>query len=46
MGENRDKLEKNPNSLQPLRNTNPVVRVARTTKGLELVENPSKNRDK
>jgi hypothetical protein len=46
MGENRDKLEKNPNSLQPLRCTNPVVRVTRATNRLEHVEKPSKNRDK
>jgi len=34
------------NSLQPLRNTNPVVRITRTMKGLEHMKNPSKNRDK
>jgi hypothetical protein len=44
--ENRDKLEKNPNLSQPLRNADPVVRVTRTTKRLELVEKPGKNRDK
>jgi hypothetical protein len=46
MRENRDKLEKNPNPLQPLRNTNTVVRVARTMKRLEPMEKPSKNRNK
>jgi hypothetical protein len=46
MGENRGKLEKNPKALQLLRNTNTVVRIARTMKRLELVEKPSKNRNK
>jgi hypothetical protein len=46
MRKNRDKLEKNPNPPQPLRNTNPVVRVARTTKRTEPMEKPSKNRNK
>jgi hypothetical protein len=46
MWENRDKLEKNPNPLQPLRNTNPIVRITRTTKRPEPVEKSGKNRDK
>jgi len=46
MRKNRDKLKKNPNPPQPLRNTNPVVRIARTTKRPESMEKPSKNRNK
>jgi hypothetical protein len=46
MRENRGKLEKNPKNLQLLRNTNSVVRIARTTKILEVVEKLSKNRGK
>jgi len=46
MRKNRDKLEKNPNPLQPLRNTNPIVRITRTTKRPEPVEKSSKNRNK
>jgi hypothetical protein len=45
MRKNRDKLKKNPNSLQPFRNANPVVRIARTTKRTEPMEKPGKNRD-
>jgi len=44
MRNKRNKLEKNPNSLQPLRYTNLVVRIARTTKRTEVVKEPSKNR--
>jgi hypothetical protein len=46
MGKKRNKFKKNPNSLQPPRNTNPVVRVAGTTKRTEAMEKPSKNKDK
>jgi hypothetical protein len=46
VGKYRDKLEKNPNPLQPLRNTNPVVRVARTAKRAEPMEKSSENRNK
>jgi hypothetical protein len=46
MGEERDKLKKNPNIFQLPRNTNPVVRITRTTKRTKAVEKSSKNRDK
>jgi len=46
MRRERDKLEKNPKTLQLLRNTNSVVRIAGTTKRLEVVEKPGKNRGK
>ncbi|ADG90843.1 hypothetical protein Tagg_0569 [Thermosphaera aggregans DSM 11486] len=46
MGKERGKLEKNPKTLQLLRNTNTVVRITRTTKRLEVVEKPGKNRGK
>jgi hypothetical protein len=46
MGKNRDKLKKNPNPPQPLRSTNPVVRITRTAKRSEPMEKPSKDRDK
>jgi hypothetical protein len=46
MRKNRDKLEKNPKTLQLLRNTNTVVGITRTTKRLKVVEKLSKNRGK
>jgi hypothetical protein len=46
MGENRDKLKKNPDTLQFLRNTNTVVGIARAAKRTEPMEKPGKNRDK
>ena len=46
MRKKRNELEKNPNSLQPLRYTNLVVRIARTTKRTEAMKEPSKNRSK
>jgi hypothetical protein len=45
MGKNGDELKKNPNPPQPLRNTDLIVRIARTAKRAEPVEKPSKNRD-
>jgi hypothetical protein len=44
MGENRDKLKKNPDTLQFLRNTNPVVGIARAAKRTEPMEKPGENR--
>jgi hypothetical protein len=46
MGKNRDKLKKNPNPPQLLRNTNPVIRIARTMKRAEPMKKLGKNRDK
>jgi hypothetical protein len=46
MGENRDKLKKNPHTLQFLRNTNTVVGIARVAKRTEPMEKPGKNKDK
>jgi hypothetical protein len=46
MRKNRGKLKKNPKTLQLLRNTNPVIRVARVAKRTEPMEKPGKNRDK
>jgi hypothetical protein len=46
MGKNRDKLKKNPDTLQFLRNTNIVVGIARAAKRTKPMEKPGKNRDK
>jgi hypothetical protein len=46
MWENRDKLKEDPSTLQPLRYANPIIRITRTTKRLEPMKKPSKNRNK